>query len=144
MSVEVVSADHQGKPDIGAQIAARWFDLDGVDAIADMQGSPIGFAVQNLARQRGRIMLLSGSMTRWRLSLLKLIPLRVHFMTDLVLGAFLILSPFIFGFSSNGAATRFTIIYGALELVTALSTRWEPLDIAERGRRGRSGVAAAR
>src|SRR5947207_15396360 len=62
----------------------------------------------------GAIMLLSGSMTRWRLSLLKLIPLRVHFMTDLVLGAFLIVSPFIFGFSSNGAATRFTIIYGAL------------------------------
>lgn len=61
LSVEVVSADHQGKPDIGAQIAARWFDLDGVDAIADMQGSPIGFAVQNLAKQRGRIMLLSGS-----------------------------------------------------------------------------------
>jgi SPW repeat len=93
----------------------------------------------------GAIMLLSGSMTRWRLSLVKLIPLRVHFMTDLVLGAFLILSPFIFGFSSNGAATRFTIIYGALELVTALSTRWEPLDVAERDRRrGRSGVAAAR
>jgi SPW repeat len=92
----------------------------------------------------GAVMLLSGSMTRWRLSLIKLIPLRVHFMTDLVLGAFLILSPFIFGFSSNGAATRFTIIYGALELVTALSTRWEPLDVAQRDRGGRSGVATAR
>jgi SPW repeat len=92
----------------------------------------------------GAVMLLSGSMTRWRLSLIKLIPLRVHFMTDLVLGAFLILSPFIFGFSSNGAATRFTIIYGALELVTALSTRWEPLDVAQRDRGSRSGVATAR
>jgi branched-chain amino acid transport system substrate-binding protein len=45
LNVEVISADHQGKPDIGAQIAARWFDVEGVDTIADMQGSPIGFAV---------------------------------------------------------------------------------------------------
>jgi branched-chain amino acid transport system substrate-binding protein len=61
LKVEVVSADHQGKPDTGMQIAGRWFDVDGVDAVADMQGSPIGFAVQNLARQKSRIMLLSGS-----------------------------------------------------------------------------------
>jgi branched-chain amino acid transport system substrate-binding protein len=60
-NVEVISADHQGKPDIGSQIAARWFDVEGVDAIADMQGSPIGFAVQNLAAQKSKIMLLSGS-----------------------------------------------------------------------------------
>lgn len=61
LKVEVVSADHQGKPDIGSQIAGRWFDLDGVDAIADMQGSPVGFAVQNMAKQKNKIMLLSGS-----------------------------------------------------------------------------------
>jgi branched-chain amino acid transport system substrate-binding protein len=61
LNVEVISADHQGKPDIGSQIAARWFDVDGVDVIADMQGSPIGFAVQNLAAQKSKIMLLSGS-----------------------------------------------------------------------------------
>ena len=61
LNVEVISADHSGKPDIGSQIAARWFDVDGVDVIADMQGSPIGFAVQNMAAQRSKIMLLSGS-----------------------------------------------------------------------------------
>jgi branched-chain amino acid transport system substrate-binding protein len=61
LNVEVISADHSGKPDIGSQIAGRWFDVDGVDAIADMQGSPIGFAVQNLAAQKSKIMLLSGS-----------------------------------------------------------------------------------
>ena len=61
LNVEVISADHQGKPDVGSQIAARWFDVEGVDAIADMQGSPIGFAVQNLAAQKSKIMLLSGS-----------------------------------------------------------------------------------
>jgi branched-chain amino acid transport system substrate-binding protein len=61
LNVEVISADHQGKPDVGSQIAARWFDVDDVDAIADMQGSPIGFAVQNMAAQKSKIMLLSGS-----------------------------------------------------------------------------------
>lgn len=61
LNVEVISADHSGKPDIGSQIAGRWFDVEGVDVIADMQGSPIGFAVQNLAAQKSRIMLLSGS-----------------------------------------------------------------------------------
>lgn len=61
LNIEVISADHQGKPDIGAQIAARWFDVDGVDVIADMQGSPIGLAVQNIAAQKSRIMLLSAS-----------------------------------------------------------------------------------
>lgn len=61
LDVEVISADHSGKPDIGSQIAGRWFDVEGVDAIADMQGSPIGFAVQNMAAQKSKIMLLSGS-----------------------------------------------------------------------------------
>jgi branched-chain amino acid transport system substrate-binding protein len=61
LNVEVISADHQGKPDVGSQIAARWFDVDGVDAIADLQGSPIGFGVQHMAAQRSKILLLSGS-----------------------------------------------------------------------------------
>ena len=76
----------------------------------------------------GAIMLVSGAMTDWRLSLVRMIPLRAHFMTDLVLGVVLILSPFVFGSCSNGAATRFAIIFGALELLTALSTRWEQPD----------------
>ena len=90
----------------------------------------------------GAVMLLSGAMTQWRLALVRVIPLRVHFMTDLVLGAVLIVVPFIFGFSSNGAATRFMIIVGALEMVTALSTRWEP--VADRDSRRRSDLSTAR
>jgi branched-chain amino acid transport system substrate-binding protein len=61
LNAEVVSADHQGKPDVGSAVAGRWFDVDGVDVVADMQGSPIGFAVQTVARQKNRIVLLSGS-----------------------------------------------------------------------------------
>ena len=74
----------------------------------------------------GIVMLVAGALTDWRLSLVRLIPLPAHLATDLVIGALLVISPFIFGFSSNGGATRFAIIFGALELVTALSTRWEP------------------
>jgi hypothetical protein len=72
----------------------------------------------------GVAMLLSGAMTQWRYSLVKLIPLSAHFATDLLLGAVLVLSPFIFGFSDHGGATRWAIVVGAIELITALSTRW--------------------
>jgi hypothetical protein len=83
----------------------------------------------------GAIMLAAGAMTRWRYSLVKAIPLPMHFATDLLLGAFLILSPFIFGFDDQGGAARFTIIVGALEIVTAIGTRWEPDPEVERTHR---------
>jgi hypothetical protein len=93
-------------------------------------------AAQAVTIVLGAVMLIVGSITDWRLSIVKLIPLRVHFMTDLVIGIVLIISPFIFGFSGNGGATRFTIIFGALELLTALSTRWEPEEEMRRTRGG--------
>jgi branched-chain amino acid transport system substrate-binding protein len=61
VKVDIVYADHQGKPDIGSAIARQWFDVDNVDAIADLQGSPIGLAVQSVARDRHKILLLSSS-----------------------------------------------------------------------------------
>jgi hypothetical protein len=79
----------------------------------------------------GVVMLIAGSMTDWRISLVRLIPLRMHLATDLLLGAVLILSPFVLGFSDQGGATRFTIIAGALELITALATRWDPIEARE-------------
>jgi len=87
----------------------------------------------------GAIMLVSGMTTRWRMSLVKLIPLRMHFMTDLVLGVVLIVAPFVFGDSDRGDATRFLVIVGVLELATALSTRW---DLREEV--GRTTATAAR
>jgi hypothetical protein len=76
----------------------------------------------------GVVMLIAGAMTDWRLSLVRVIPLRMHLMTDLLLGAVLILSPFVLGFSDEGGATRFTVIAGVLELMTALATRWDPAE----------------
>jgi hypothetical protein len=78
----------------------------------------------------GVIMLVAGSLTDWRLSLARVIPLRMHFMTDLLLAAVLILSPFVLGFSDEGGATRFTIIAGVLEAMTAVATRWDPAEAA--------------
>jgi hypothetical protein len=70
-------------------------------------------------------MLLVGSMTDWRMSLMRLIPLRMHLAGDLMLGAVLLLSPLVFGFADEGGPTRFMVIAGALKLLTALMTRWD-------------------
>lgn len=61
--IEVISADHQNKADVGTSIANRWFDLEGVDVIADLPNSSVSLAVQNLAKARGKIVLISGAGT---------------------------------------------------------------------------------
>ena len=58
--VEIVSADHQNKPDVGSTIARRWFDEDKVDAIADVPTSSVALAIQEVARDKKRIFLISG------------------------------------------------------------------------------------
>src|SRR6202167_1351899 len=60
MKVEVVSADHQNKPDIGANIARQWFDVDHVDAIADVPNSGVGLAVSEVTREKNKVFLASG------------------------------------------------------------------------------------
>jgi branched-chain amino acid transport system substrate-binding protein len=59
--VEIISADHQNKPDIGATIARRWYDQDGVDLILDVPISSIAFAVSTLAKEKDKILIASGS-----------------------------------------------------------------------------------
>ncbi|ARJ69281.1 ABC transporter substrate-binding protein [Paracoccus contaminans] len=60
MPVEVISADHQNKPDVGSAIASRWFDTEQVDAIVDVPTSSVALAVQQIARQKNRALLVSG------------------------------------------------------------------------------------
>jgi len=90
----------------------------------------------------GIVVLVTGMTTRWRMSLVKLIPLRTHFMMDVGLGIALIALPFIAGFSDHGGATRFFVIAGALELGTALMTRWDAREEFAPDRR--AGTTAAR
>jgi branched-chain amino acid transport system substrate-binding protein len=57
--IEVVSGDHQNKPDLGASIARQWFDRDGVDMITDLSTSSVALAVQEVARAKNKVILIT-------------------------------------------------------------------------------------
>lgn len=59
--IEVLVADHQNKPDIGAAIARRWYGPENVQMIVDIPVSSVGIAVQNIARSMKKIVIFSGS-----------------------------------------------------------------------------------
>jgi branched-chain amino acid transport system substrate-binding protein len=59
--VEVVFADHQNKPDVGVSIVRQWFDRDGVDAITDIGASSVALAVNEVVREKNKIMLNTSS-----------------------------------------------------------------------------------
>jgi len=59
--IEIVSADHQNKADIGSSIARKWYDSDHVEAIFDLVTSAVGLAVRDIARDRGKIDINSGA-----------------------------------------------------------------------------------
>ncbi|MFH1556612.1 MAG: ABC transporter substrate-binding protein [Pseudomonadota bacterium] len=61
--IEILSADHQNKTDVGAATARKWFDEENVLAIADLTNSAVALAVQGMAKERGRITLASGPAT---------------------------------------------------------------------------------
>lgn len=81
MKIELVSADHQNKADIGSTTARKWFEDEGVDAIADVTNSAVALAVQKLARDKGRIVLSSGPATT-RLTNEDCSPTGFHWMFD--------------------------------------------------------------
>ncbi len=61
--VEIISADHQNKPDIGAGMARQWFDRDGVDVILEVANSAVALAVAGVAREKNRAYINSGAAT---------------------------------------------------------------------------------
>ena len=61
--VEVVSADHQNKPDVGAGIARRWLDVEGVDMIVDLPNSAVALAVGDIVREKNKVAIGSGAGT---------------------------------------------------------------------------------
>jgi branched-chain amino acid transport system substrate-binding protein len=58
--IEVIGGDHQNKPDIGANIARQWYDTGQVDAIVDVPTSSIALAVQQITRDKNKVLLMSG------------------------------------------------------------------------------------
>jgi branched-chain amino acid transport system substrate-binding protein len=63
MNVEVISADHQNKPDIAVAIARQWFDQGDVDAIVDVPTSSVALAVNSVCRDKNKVYLNSGAAT---------------------------------------------------------------------------------
>jgi branched-chain amino acid transport system substrate-binding protein len=61
--IELVSADHQNKPDLASSIARRWYDAEGVDMITDLGNSSIALAVQQIAGEKKKIDIVVGSST---------------------------------------------------------------------------------
>ena len=62
-NVEVVAADHQNKPDVGAEIARQWYDRDGVDMIIDVPTSSVALAVAGVAKEKNKLHINVGAAT---------------------------------------------------------------------------------
>jgi len=60
IKVEIVSADHQNKPDVGSAIARRWYDAEGVDVIVDVPNSGVALAVSGITKEKNKVFLASG------------------------------------------------------------------------------------
>src|SRR3989454_3093485 len=63
MKVELLSADHLNKPDVGSSIARQWYDVDKVDVIVDVPTSSVALAVNQVTREKGKAFLVSGAAT---------------------------------------------------------------------------------
>lgn len=59
--VELVSADHQNKPDIGSAVSRQWFDVDHVDVVTDLLNSGVALAVNALAAEKNAVALITGA-----------------------------------------------------------------------------------
>ena len=81
--IEVVSGDHQNKPDVGASIARQWFDQNGVDMITDLTTSSVALAVQEVAREKSKVILITGAASS-DLTGKACAPTSVHWMYDTV------------------------------------------------------------
>ncbi|CAL77503.1 conserved hypothetical protein; putative signal peptide; putative ABC transporter substrate-binding protein [Bradyrhizobium sp. ORS 278] len=61
--IDVISGDHQNKPDIGTSIARQWFDVDKVDIIVDVPNSGVALAVNNVVKEKNGVYINSGAAT---------------------------------------------------------------------------------
>jgi branched-chain amino acid transport system substrate-binding protein len=61
LKVEIVSADHQNKPDVGSNIVRQWIDVDKVDVIVDVPTSSVALAVNEVIKEKNKVFLVSGA-----------------------------------------------------------------------------------
>ena len=63
IKVEIVVADHQNKPEVGSSIARQWFDVDKVDVVVDVPTSSVVLAVNQIAREKNKVLMVSTGAT---------------------------------------------------------------------------------
>ena len=63
ITVEVVQADHQNRPDVGSTVVRQWIDRDGVDVIMDVPTSSVALAVNTIVREKNKVFINSGAGT---------------------------------------------------------------------------------
>jgi branched-chain amino acid transport system substrate-binding protein len=117
---EVIAADHQQKPDVGAGIARQWFDVDGVDVIADVNNTAIALAVGRIATEKNKALLITGAASV-DLTGKYCLPQSVHYATDTWFGPhltasavlkdggkdwYLIVADYTFGHSLEAVVTK--------------------------------------
>jgi branched-chain amino acid transport system substrate-binding protein len=61
VKVELISSDHQNKPDIGSGVASQWFDVDKVDMIIDTPNSGVALAVSQVTTTKNKVFVVSGA-----------------------------------------------------------------------------------
>ncbi|HSY56235.1 MAG TPA: ABC transporter substrate-binding protein [Bradyrhizobium sp.] len=61
--IEIISADHQNKPDLATSIARRWYEVEGVDMITELTTSSVALAVQELSKEKKKIDIVVGAAT---------------------------------------------------------------------------------
>ncbi len=61
--IDIISGDHQNKPDIGSNLARQWFDVDKVDAVVDVPNSGVALAVNNIVKEKNGVYINSGAAT---------------------------------------------------------------------------------
>ncbi|MGH6949162.1 MAG: ABC transporter substrate-binding protein [Kiloniellales bacterium] len=79
--IEILSADHQNKPDIGSNIVRQWIDVEGVDAVVDVPTSSVALAVQKVTAEKDTAFLISGAAST-RLTNEDCAPTAVHYAYD--------------------------------------------------------------
>jgi branched-chain amino acid transport system substrate-binding protein len=79
--IDLITADHQNKPDIGTNIAKQWIDVEKVDVVVDLASSGVGLAVANVAKEKNIVNLNSGSASS-DLTGLQCSPNTVHWVYD--------------------------------------------------------------
>jgi branched-chain amino acid transport system substrate-binding protein len=62
-AIEILSADHQNKPDVGSNIVREWIDVDGVDVVVDVPTSSVALAVQQVTSEKDTAFLVNGAAT---------------------------------------------------------------------------------